>query len=112
MMEPITALPSGLRLFNGGQECDLLSGPCACGATHNPQELPQRIFRSRVEMYLQRFRAISIPCDPPKEDYEALEKLLAETRRDALEEAARACEDLDARASYWQDCARVIRNLP
>jgi len=27
-------LPDGVRRTNGGQTCDMLIGPCSCGATH------------------------------------------------------------------------------
>ena len=27
-------LPEGVRRTNGGQRCDMMIGPCSCGATH------------------------------------------------------------------------------
>lgn len=34
----VVPLPDGLYLTNGGSHCDVLVGPCACGATHTREE--------------------------------------------------------------------------
>ena len=34
-----------LVLFNGGAQCDMRTGPCACGATHTEEEWTARIVR-------------------------------------------------------------------
>jgi len=31
------------KFTNGGEECDMLVGPCACGATHSQEEWPDEI---------------------------------------------------------------------
>lgn len=36
-------LPDSLDLRNGGQRCDLITGPCACGAWHRLEEMPWRL---------------------------------------------------------------------
>lgn len=39
----IVPLPEGVRYENGGIECDVLYGPCACGAWHKEGERRNRI---------------------------------------------------------------------
>lgn len=31
---------------NGGQECDAIDGPCACGAWHSREEWVDKLFKS------------------------------------------------------------------
>ncbi len=38
-------LPDGVKLTNGGEECDMLVGPCSCGAGHS---LSDDIDRARL----------------------------------------------------------------
>lgn len=37
-------MPKGLDFRNGGQSCDMLAGPCACGAWHKLEDLAFRVF--------------------------------------------------------------------
>lgn len=41
---PFIPLPEDLNFRNGGQQCDALNGPCACGAWHHIEDLTWRIF--------------------------------------------------------------------
>lgn len=43
MIEAID-MPEGLEFRNAGTRCDLLFGPCCCGAWHLPEDLAFRIF--------------------------------------------------------------------
>ena len=36
--------PEDVR-YNGGQRCDMLSGPCSCGAWHDPN-MPKKMIKS------------------------------------------------------------------
>lgn len=40
----IIAMPNDLDFRNGGEKCDMLAGPCSCGATHSLEDLAYRIF--------------------------------------------------------------------
>jgi len=46
----VIPMPSGLDFRNGGQTCDTLQGPCACGAWHPLRDLPFRIAHQLMEM--------------------------------------------------------------
>jgi len=35
-------MPERLVLYNGGTKCDVLIGPCSCGAWHDLEELSER----------------------------------------------------------------------
>ena len=43
---------TGWRRWNGGQECDMDDGPCACGAWHSPDE--ERV--QEAPIYVRTFR--------------------------------------------------------
>jgi len=42
-------MPTDLRFENGGVVCDLLVGPCACGAWHSPEERIRQIAQLDAE---------------------------------------------------------------
>jgi hypothetical protein len=44
--EQLGALFDALDLHNGGQRCDMLDGPCACGAWHHLEDIPGRLERN------------------------------------------------------------------
>lgn len=51
MSLPLASIPKGMVLKNGGARCDMLLGPCSCGAWHgiktwaiNNQEEIMRIY--------------------------------------------------------------------
>jgi len=39
----IASIPDGMVLYNDGEKCDLLLGPCSCGAWHNITDI-KRIY--------------------------------------------------------------------
>jgi len=39
-MSKITPLPKGVKQTNAGQSCDMLDGPCSCGAWHKNKSMP------------------------------------------------------------------------
>lgn len=47
-------LPEYNKLSNGGVQCDMLIGPCSCGATHSEQEIVNRI-SSELEKSLKHY---------------------------------------------------------
>lgn len=34
MLAPMVGMPNGIIMQNGGVRCDMLFGPCSCGAWH------------------------------------------------------------------------------
>ena len=59
----IIPLDEHLCLFNAGQQCDALIGPCACGATHPIEDIQPRIVglcvaqQRALEVYMQKLDA-------------------------------------------------------
>jgi hypothetical protein len=39
----LAAHAEALNLRNGGSDCDVVEGPCACGAWHSLDDLPERL---------------------------------------------------------------------
>lgn len=55
---------TGLRLWNGGQLCDVLfEGPCACGAMHDRSELPERINRRGCSNVEGGWDVVAVTCN-------------------------------------------------
>jgi hypothetical protein len=53
-------MPEGMFFYNGsGTPCDMLVGPCSCGATHSAVDWAQRVFAERAE---ERERCAKV-CD-------------------------------------------------
>jgi hypothetical protein len=44
-MNKVTPLKPEDARYNGGQRCDMLSGPCSCGAWHDPK-MPKKTIKS------------------------------------------------------------------
>lgn len=59
--DPITMipLPADFDWRNGGQECDVLIGPCSCGATHAWATVEHRALAARSAR--TAFREIPVP---------------------------------------------------
>lgn len=53
-------MPASVSYFNGSTErCDILDGPCACGAWHKPDEWESRLAESRFRSEEDRALAIA-----------------------------------------------------
>lgn len=65
-------MPKGLDFRNGGQSCDMLAGPCACGAWHKLEDLPFRIFNQlKAEQTPAKWRVGDHNCEYASESEEA-----------------------------------------
>lgn len=40
-------MPEGALLFRTGTACDMLIGPCACGATHTPEQIAREVIERK-----------------------------------------------------------------
>ena len=57
-------LPDGVRRSNGGQPCDMLVGPCSCGATHvegEPGTARIRIAANLTRLVIEWAAARNVP---------------------------------------------------
>lgn len=48
----ICGLPQGIILRNGGSRCDLLFGPCSCGAWHKIKDMYNDNYCQVIRLYL------------------------------------------------------------
>ena len=82
-------LPEGVRRSNGGQSCDMLIGPCSCGATHvdgEPGTARIRIAANITRLVIEWAAARGVPL--PTAEAQIAE--LAELGSDRMSPALRA----------------------
>ncbi len=51
-------MPDGALLFRTGTACDMLIGPCACGATHTVEQIAREV--------IERHRLVNMQEDTAK----------------------------------------------
>lgn len=39
VLDELFGLPPNIKLYNGGTQCDMMFGPCACGSWHNETDM-------------------------------------------------------------------------
>lgn len=65
---PSIPMPDGLEFRNGGQLCDMLNGPCACGAWHHVEDLPWRV-QHQLGYANDTRKCISPGCDMERRNH-------------------------------------------
>lgn len=60
-------MPGGADLYRTGTRCDMLIGPCACGATHTVEQIAAEVIeRDRLREAIRRdARGVCAVCETP-----------------------------------------------